>query len=61
MERSQGLCNDLIYVSNSKQIEANPYSYLIDISDLFRGLNIDTSVIEANVQTMLLRHNSTLK
>jgi hypothetical protein len=34
---------------------------MIDISDLFRGLNIDASAVEFNVQTMLLRHNSTLK
>ena len=34
---------------------------MIDINDFFRGLNIDTASIELNVQTMLLRHNSTLK
>ncbi|CAK59186.1 unnamed protein product (macronuclear) [Paramecium tetraurelia] len=45
----------------NKTIETNPYSYMIDFSDLYKGLQLDSQLIDQNVQTMLLRHNYTLK
>ncbi|CAD8091168.1 unnamed protein product [Paramecium primaurelia] len=45
----------------NKTIETNPYSYMIDFSDLYKGLQLDSQQIDQNVQTMLLRHNYTLK
>lgn len=45
-----------------KEIEANPYASLIDVSDLTAGVTIDEAAgIFANLQTMLLRHNSDLR
>ena len=45
-----------------KEIETNPYSFVVDFTDIFQDLDEkNTVVINLNIQNMLLRHNSDLK
>ncbi|KAL4464624.1 hypothetical protein ABPG74_011185 [Tetrahymena malaccensis] len=44
-----------------KEIEMNPYIYLVDFFDMTQGIEEGVLQIHQNIQTMLLRHNSDLR